>query len=50
VLSHGPSLPDGTDNEPGRIFTGRSVTERPQVNRDGMRTTLTRLKRELESA
>lgn len=34
----------------GRIFTGRSVNARPQVNRDGMRTTLTRLKRELENA
>jgi uncharacterized protein YndB with AHSA1/START domain len=33
----------------GRIFTGRSATMRSQVNRDGMRETLVRLKRELES-
>jgi uncharacterized protein YndB with AHSA1/START domain len=33
----------------GRIFTGRSATMRPEVNREGMRETLTRLKRELES-
>jgi uncharacterized protein YndB with AHSA1/START domain len=34
----------------GRVFTGKSVHIRPQVNRDGMRTTLARLKRELETA
>ena len=33
----------------GRIFTGRSAVMRPEVNREGMRTTLQRLKRELES-
>lgn len=32
----------------GRIFTGRSANERPTVNREGMRATLDRLKRELE--
>ncbi len=31
----------------GRIFTGRVVTQRPQANRDGMRT-LSRLKQDLE--
>lgn len=34
----------------GRIFTGRSADSRPEINADGMRTTLGRLKRELESA
>lgn len=34
----------------GRVFTGRSAGIRPQVNRAGMRTTLARLKRELEAA
>ncbi|WP_416903958.1 SRPBCC family protein [Micromonospora echinospora] len=34
----------------GRVFTGRAATERPVVNRDGMRETLRRLKRELEAA
>ncbi len=34
----------------GRIFTGRSAASRPEINRDGMRTTLARLKRELEPA
>ncbi len=33
----------------GRVFTGRVANERPEANRDGMRTTLARLKRELES-
>jgi uncharacterized protein YndB with AHSA1/START domain len=33
----------------GRIFTGPSANLRPQVNRDGMRQTLARLKQELES-
>lgn len=33
----------------GRVFTGRVVHDRAAVNRDGMRTTLARLKRELES-
>jgi uncharacterized protein YndB with AHSA1/START domain len=33
----------------GRIFTGRVAGERPAANRDGMRTTLARLKRELEA-
>jgi uncharacterized protein YndB with AHSA1/START domain len=33
----------------GRLFTGRVANERPQANREGMRTTLTRLKRELEA-
>ena len=32
----------------GRVFTGKVARERPQANREGMRTTLTRLKRELE--
>jgi len=32
----------------GRIFTGSSARIRPEVNRDGMRTTLARLKSELE--
>ena len=34
----------------GRVFTGRAAGARPQVNRDGMRTTLTRLRHELEAA
>ncbi|MGQ0719059.1 MAG: SRPBCC family protein [Pseudonocardiales bacterium] len=33
----------------GRIFTGKSSTMRPEVNREGMRETLRRLKSELES-
>jgi len=33
----------------GRIFTGRVADDRPAVNREGMRTTLARLKRELET-
>jgi len=32
----------------GRIFTGRSANHRPEVNREGMRKTLSRLKAELE--
>jgi hypothetical protein len=34
----------------GRVFTGRAANSRPEINRDGMRTTLARLKRELEAA
>ena len=34
----------------GRIFTGKVTEHRPEANRAGMRTTLERLKRELESA
>ncbi|MEU8265206.1 SRPBCC family protein [Micromonospora sp. NPDC048999] len=34
----------------GRIFTGRAAVDRPTVNRDGMRETLRRLRRELEAA
>ena len=41
--SHGASLL-------GRIFTGKVANDRPAVNREGMRTTLERLKRELETA
>jgi hypothetical protein len=33
----------------GRIFTGSTVKRRPEVNREGMRATLDRLKRELEA-
>lgn len=33
----------------GRVFTGKSATIRPEVNREGMRETLRRLKSELES-
>jgi Polyketide cyclase / dehydrase and lipid transport len=33
----------------GRVFTGKVATMRPEANREGMRTTLARLKRELES-
>jgi uncharacterized protein YndB with AHSA1/START domain len=33
----------------GRVFTGKVAENRPQVNREGMRTTLARLKRELEA-
>jgi hypothetical protein len=32
----------------GRVFTGRVASSRAEANREGMRTTLTRLKRELE--
>jgi hypothetical protein len=32
----------------GRVFTGRVANYRPEANRQGMRTTLERLKRELE--
>lgn len=34
----------------GRIFTGRVAWNRAEANREGIRTTLARLKRELESA
>ena len=34
----------------GRVFTGKAAHMRPEVNRDGMRRTLRRLKAELESA
>ena len=34
----------------GRIFTGRAANDRPAINRAGIRTTLERLKRELEAA
>lgn len=33
----------------GRIFTGRVTNHRPEANREGMRATLARLKRELET-
>jgi uncharacterized protein YndB with AHSA1/START domain len=33
----------------GRIFTGKVAADRPAANREGMRTTLSRLKRELEA-
>jgi uncharacterized protein YndB with AHSA1/START domain len=33
----------------GRVFTGKVANSRPEANRDGMRTTLDRLKRELET-
>jgi len=33
----------------GRVFTGKAAHHRPEINRAGMRTTLTRLKAELES-
>lgn len=33
----------------GRVFTGRTALSRPEVNRAGMRTTLERLKYELET-
>ncbi len=33
----------------GRIFTGKSAHMRPEVNRDGMRRTLRRLKADLEA-
>jgi hypothetical protein len=33
----------------GRIFTGKASTMRPEVNQEGMRQTLRRLKTELES-
>ena len=33
----------------GRIFTGKVARNRPEANLEGMRTTLARLKRELES-
>jgi hypothetical protein len=33
----------------GRIFTGRSVHDRPRLNREGMRCTLDRLKQELDA-
>lgn len=33
----------------GRVFTGRAANDRPEINRAGIRTTLARLKRELES-
>jgi uncharacterized protein YndB with AHSA1/START domain len=34
----------------GRIFTGKVANARPEANREGMQTTLARLKRELEAA
>ncbi len=33
----------------GRVFTGRVARSRPQANREGMQTTLARLKRDLEA-
>jgi hypothetical protein len=33
----------------GRVFTGKVANNRPEANREGMRTTLARLKRELEA-
>ena len=33
----------------GRIFTGKAAANRAELNRDGMRATLARLKRELEA-
>lgn len=39
--THGPHLL-------GRIFTGTVANDRPAANRDGIRATLARLKRELE--
>jgi Polyketide cyclase / dehydrase and lipid transport len=33
----------------GRVFTGRVTHHRPEANRQGMRTTLARLKRDLET-
>jgi hypothetical protein len=33
----------------GRAFTGKVANNRAAVNREGMRTTLARLKRELEA-
>jgi uncharacterized protein YndB with AHSA1/START domain len=34
----------------GRIFTGKVASDRPAANREGIRITLERLKRELETA
>ena len=34
----------------GRMFTGRAAASRPEISREGMRTTLARLKQELEPA
>jgi uncharacterized protein YndB with AHSA1/START domain len=36
-------------NALGRVFTGKVARNRPQANREGMQTTLARLKRELEA-
>lgn len=33
----------------GRVFTGRAASYRPEANREGIRTTLARLKHELEA-
>jgi Polyketide cyclase / dehydrase and lipid transport len=33
----------------GRVFTGKAASNRAEANREGMRTTLARLKRELEA-
>jgi hypothetical protein len=33
----------------GRVFTGKVTNSRPEANREGMRTTLARLKRELDT-
>jgi uncharacterized protein YndB with AHSA1/START domain len=33
----------------GRVFTGKAANHRPEVNRENMRATLARLKRELET-
>ena len=33
----------------GRVFTGKVANARPEANREGISTTLARLKRELES-
>jgi hypothetical protein len=34
----------------GRVFTGRVAANRTEANREGIRTTLARLKRELDPA
>jgi hypothetical protein len=34
----------------GRVFTGRAAVDRARLNQEGMRTTLARLKRELEAS
>ncbi len=33
----------------GRVFTGKAANNRPEINRESMRTTLARLKAELEA-
>ena len=42
-------VPPASAYQAGRIFTGRVANNRAEANREGMRTTLARLKQNLEA-